>query len=286
MKMSMIIFILTFIPASVLPADNVLPNINGDQEQMPETGSDNAVCDSNKVNITVIYDNNSFKEGLGTSWGFSCLVTGAEKTILFDTGGDGPLLLKNMTKLGIDPNSIELVVLSHEHWDHTGGMAKLLDKNHNVSVYLLESFPQNIKNMVSASGAKTIEILKPAEICRGVYSTGQLGTSIKEQGLIVRTDQGMILITGCAHPGIVEMMRRAKEILNDNVLFVMGGFHLNSSSKTRINDIIKTLKGFGVKYAAPSHCTGDNARALFEEQFGENYLNIGAGRVIEVRNFK
>ena len=114
---------------------------------MPEIESDATGCDSNKVNITVIYDNNSFKDGLRTSWGFSCLITGIEKTILFDTGGDGPLLLENMTQLGIDPNSIELVVLSHEHWDHTGGMAKLLDKNHNMSVYLLESFPQNIKDI-------------------------------------------------------------------------------------------------------------------------------------------
>jgi 7,8-dihydropterin-6-yl-methyl-4-(beta-D-ribofuranosyl)aminobenzene 5'-phosphate synthase len=253
---------------------------------MPEIESNHAVCDSNKVNITVIYDNNSFKDDLGTSWGFSCLVTGVEKTILFDTGGDGSLLLDNMTKLGIDPNSIELIVLSHEHWDHIGGMAKFLDKNHNVSVYLLESFQQKIKDMVRACGAKFIEIQKPARICRGVYTTGQLGTSIKEQGLIVRTDKGMILITGCAHPGIDEMARKTKEIFNDNVLFVMGGFHLNASSKTRINDIVKTLKGFGVKYAAPSHCTGDNARALFAEQFGENYLNIGAGRIIAMENFK
>jgi 7,8-dihydropterin-6-yl-methyl-4-(beta-D-ribofuranosyl)aminobenzene 5'-phosphate synthase len=253
---------------------------------MHEIESNNVMCDSNKVNITVIYDNNSFEDGLGASWGFSCLVTGTEKTILFDTGGDGSLLLENMTKLGIDPNSIELVVLSHEHWDHIGGMAKLLDKNHNVSVYLPESFPQNFKNMVLASGAKIIEISKPTEICRGVYSTGQLGTSIKEQGLMVRTDRGMILITGCAHPGIVEMTQKIKEIINDNVLFVMGGFHLNASSRTQINDIIKALKGFGVKYAAPCHCTGDIARTLFAEQFGEKYLNVGAGRVVVIKNLK
>ena len=246
----------------------------------------NIICDSNKVNITVIYDNNTHKEGLGTAWGFSCVITGLEKTLLFDTGGDGPLMIKNISKLGIDPNSIDLVVLSHEHWDHVGGMESFLEKNHNVSVFVLESFPQDFKQMVSSRGAKIIEIEKPAEICRGAHSTGQLGTSIKEQGLIIRTDKGTILITGCAHPGIVHMARKTKELFNENILFVMGGFHLSATSKREINDIIKSFKDLQVKYAGPCHCTGDNARALFAEQFGDKYINIGVGRVIAIKDLQ
>ncbi len=286
MYKSFMIFVLTVISATALFAANVPQDPNGGRKQMHEIEPNNIVCDSNKVNITVIYDNNPLKEGLGTSWGFSCLITGTEKTILFDTGGDGPLLLENMKKLAIEPNSIELIVLSHEHWDHVGGMEMFLEKNHDVSVYVPESFPQDFKEMVTTSGAKIVETQKPAEICRGVYSTGQLGTSIKEQGLIIRTDKGVILITGCAHPGIVKMTRKTKEIFNEQILFVMGGFHLSAASKSQIEEIINAFKDLKVEYAAPCHCSGDNARALFAEQFGEKYLNIGVGRVIAIKNLK
>ena len=208
MNKSFISFVLIIISATAVLAANTTKNADGGTKQMQGIEPNNIICDSNKVNITVIYDNNTHKEGLGTAWGFSCVITGLEKTLLFDTGGDGPLLIKNISKLGIDPNSIDLVVLSHEHWDHVGGMESFLEKNHNVSVFVLESFPQDFKQMVSSRGAKIIEIEKPAEICRGAHSTGQLGTSIKEQGLIIRTDKGTILITGCAHPGIVRRARR------------------------------------------------------------------------------
>ena len=78
--------------------------------------------------ITVIYDNNPYKEGLETAWGFAASITGTEKTILFDTGGDGSILLNNMQKLAIDPNGIDTVVLSHIHPDHTGGLNSFLEK--------------------------------------------------------------------------------------------------------------------------------------------------------------
>ena len=286
MNKSLISFVLTIISATAFFAAIPHPNADGGTKQMQQIEPNSVVCDSNKVNITVIYDNNTFKEGLETAWGFSCLITGTEKTILFDTGGNGPLLLDNISKLGIEPNSVELVVLSHIHWDHTGGMEMFLEKNHNVSVFVPESFPQDFKQMVSSRGAKIIEIEKSAEICRGVYSTGQLGTSIKEQGMIIRTDKGMILITGCAHPGVVNMVRKVKELFNENILFVMGGFHLNAASKSQIEEIIKAFKKLRVKYAAPCHCTGDNARALFAEQYGDKYVNIGAGLIIAAKNLK
>ena len=277
---------LMIILTTTLFAANVPHDFDGDTKQMQEVEPNNVVCDSNKVNITVIYDNNTYKEGLGTSWGFSCLVTGTEKTILFDTGADGSLLLKNMSKLGIDPNSIELVVLSHEHWDHIGGMEMLLKKNSKVSVFMPESFPKEFKQKVSSHGTKIIETQQPCQICRGVYSTGQLGTSIKEQGLIIRTDRGTILITGCAHPEITKMTEKMKELFNENILFVMGGFHLNATSELDVNRIIKILKGLQVKYAAPCHCTGDNARAIFTKQFGDKYVNIGVGRIIAMKNLQ
>jgi 7,8-dihydropterin-6-yl-methyl-4-(beta-D-ribofuranosyl)aminobenzene 5'-phosphate synthase len=199
-------------------------------------------------------------------------------------GGDGRLLLENMSKLGIDPNNIEIVVLSHIHGDHTGGLETFLQKNANVAVYLLESFPKKFKEMASSYGAKIIEVDKHTEICKDVHSTGELGTLIKEQGLFVRTEKGLVIITGCAHPGIVKMTKTAKDLIDEDILLVMGGFHLEWATKDKVESIIKAFEGLNVKCVGPCHCTGDKARALFAKHFGPRFVNIGAGKIISIRD--
>lgn len=232
------------------------------------------------LTITVTYDNNPYKEGLQTAWGFSCLITGLEKNILFDTGGDGSILLGNMEKLAVEPNSIDIVVLSHIHGDHTGGLDSFLKKNHDVTIYLPKSFPKKFKDNIRSFGSKIIEVEQSLEICKNVYSTGQLGRLIKEQSLIIRTDKGMIVITGCAHPGIAKIVKAAKELIKDDILLVMGGFHLEWTTKAGIEKIISAFKQMGVRYVGPTHCTGHKARSLFEQHFGKNYINVGAGKTI------
>ena len=238
-----------------------------------------------ELTITVVYDNNPYKQGLETSWGFSALITGFEKTILFDSGRDRSLL-SNMEKLAIDPNKINIVVLSHIHPDHTGGLGSLLEKNPNVSVYLPKSFPTKFKDKVQAYGAKIIDVEQSLKICENVYSTGQLGRWIKEQSLIIRTDKGLIVITGCAHPGIVKIVTAAKDLVKDDVLLVMGGFHLEWASRGKIEKIISAFKQWHVRYVGPCHCSGDKARALFEKHFGNNYINVGAGKVITLADLQ
>ena len=232
------------------------------------------------MTITVVYDNNLYKEGLQTAWGFSCLVIGAEKTILFDTGGDGSILLNNMQKLAIDPNSIDTVVLSHIHPDHTGGLNNFLGKNSNVATYLPKSFPKKFKDNVLSFRPKIVEAEQPLKICENVYSSGELGKWIKEQSLIIQTDKGLIVISGCAHPGIVKIVNAAKGLLKNDILLVMGGFHLEWATKGKIEKIISAFKQTGVRYVGPCHCTGHKARALFEKHFGSGYINVGAGKVI------
>ncbi len=232
------------------------------------------------MTITVVYDNNPYKEGLQTAWGFSCLVIGAEKTILFDTGGDGSILLNNMQKLAIDPNSIDTVVLSHIHPDHTGGLNNFLGKNSNVATYLPKSFPKKFKDNVLSFRPKIVEAEQPLKICENVYSSGELGKWIKEQSLIIQTDKGLIVISGCAHPGIVKIVNAAKDLLKNDILLVMGGFHLEWATKGKIEKIISAFKQIGVRYVGPCHCTGHKARTLFEKHFSTNYINVGAGKVI------
>ena len=234
------------------------------------------------VRITVVYDNNPYKKELSTGWGFACLVEGTEKTILFDTGGNGQLLLKNMKDLKIDPEEIDVVILSHIHGDHVGGLAAFLEKNSDVAAYLPESFPKRFKEGVSKAGARVVEVKDSLKICKDVYSTGQLGKLIKEQSLVLRTPRGMVVITGCAHPGIVEIVDNVKSTIDDDVLLVMGGFHLFWHSKHHINAVISQLQKLDVRYVGPCHCSGDTARELFKETYQDRYLDLGVGRVIRV----
>lgn len=236
--------------------------------------------------ITVVFDNNPYKKGLQGGWGFSCLIEGIEKTVLFDTGADGHILLDNMQRQGIAPETIDIIVLSHAHLDHIGGVYDLLQKNSKLTLYVPASFPESFKDQVKCYGAPTIEVKKPIEILKGVYSTGEMDALMKEQSLIIRTPKGVAIITGCAHPGIVNIVKRAKEILDDEVLLVMGGFHLKSKSEGEIKTIISEIQKLGVRYVGPCHCSGDKARDLFQEAYGEHYIPVGVGKRIDMQELK
>ena len=236
----------------------------------------------NNITITIVYDNNRYDNRLTTAWGFSCLVNTPQQVILFDTGGDGKLLLNNMSKLGIDPEEIDVVVLSHIHADHTGGLAHFLECNNKVTVYMPASFPQWLKDEVRTTGAKLEEIEKAEELFDGVFTTGELNGGIKEQSLLLRTPKGLVVITGCAHPGILNIAERAREISEENIYLVMGGFHLGGASTSQLNNIAESLLQLGVEKVAPCHCSGDTARRLFSDYFGDNYIDCGAGKVITI----
>ncbi len=238
---------------------------------------------TNALTLHFVYDNYAFCDDFQTNWGFACVVEGTEKTILFDAGTKGELLLENFGKMKLDPHSPKFVVLSHHHTDHTGGLTAFLAKNHDVSVYMPASFPQKFVNEVVATGAKIVAVTEPVEICKDVFLTGQMGEAIKEQGLILDTDDGLVLITGCAHPGIVAMTKRAKEHLKKDVVMVLGGFHLGKLSAGEVETVADQLKQLGVRQVGPTHCTGDKAIAAFSETFGTDCHAMGVGRVLAIR---
>ena len=236
------------------------------------------------LDLTVIYDNNSYNENLETRWGFSCLIEGLEKTILFDVGGDGLVLLGNMEKLKIDPREIDVVVLSHIHTDHIGGLSNFLRENPVVSVYMPSSLPQSIKDEVKDAGAKLVEVHGSTEICKNAYSTGELGTWIKEESLIMETSKGLVIITGCAHPGIVNIIKKAKGMLKADVYLVLGGFHLCWMNTLQVKRIINGVKKEKAEKVAPCHCSGDLARKLFEKTYGTDFILVGCGKKIKIKD--
>jgi len=231
--------------------------------------------------ITVVYDNNPYDPRLQTAWGFGCLVEIGEKTILFDTGGDGVTLLRNVVTLEIEPTSIDTIVLSHVHADHTGGLTSLFAMGVRPTVYVPRSFPSDFKSRVWAH-AELVEVQQVANIANGIYSTGEMGTGIVEQALILSMAKGLAVVTGCAHPGISEIVRRAKEIGGDKIYLVLGGFHLDGAHEARIKEIIVDFQRLGVRKVAPCHCTGNRAIALFRGAYGEGFIQNGAGQVIEI----
>ncbi len=230
-----------------------------------------------KVALTIVYDNNPYDERLKPAWGFGCYITVDNVRILFDTGGDPSILLENMAKLNIDVKEIEVIVLSHIHGDHVGGLFGVLESNSQVKVYLPASFPDDFKSKVIKCGCEVIEVQDGVKICNGVATTGELDTAIKEQSLIISTAKGVVILTGCAHPGIVNIVKKAKELTNTGVYLVLGGFHLSGASEKEILTIIKQFRELGVVKVAPCHCSGDRARALFKEEFGEDYIEVGVG---------
>ena len=235
------------------------------------------------VTMTVLYNNAPYKEGLVTSNGFSCIIKGTEKTILFDTGEDGTVLLNNCRMLGVDPADVETVVISHDHDDHTGGLLPFLTVNSNVSVFMHRGLSAGLTQQVSASGAKIVSANEPTPVCKGIYSTGVIGKAIPEQTLVLNSKKGLILICGCAHPEIINIIQSTMTIFKKPVLFVFGGFHLLHASDASISEIIKQFMAYGVKKVGGSHCTGDRAMQMFQQAYGKNYIQMGVGKVMALQ---
>lgn len=231
------------------------------------------------LTITIIYDNNPYDPRLPTAWGFAALLEYHEHTILFDTGGDAPTLLGNMRDLGIDPTQIDIVVLSHAHGDHTGGLMGLLAQGIKPAVYVIPSMSAEFKGSISKA-TTLVEVTPDMALTDQVFTTGQVDRGVPEQALAIRTSKGLVIVTGCAHPSVTEMVAQAKASQDEPVHLVLGGYHLNGKSEAEVKSILAAFRQMGVERVAPCRCKGDQVMATFREEYGEDFIQAGAGRVI------
>jgi len=235
-----------------------------------------------KLSITILYDNNPGPAGLATDWGFSCLIQADEQVLLFDTGGDGKLLLANMKKLGVEPVQVKTVLLSHHHRDHLGGLDAFLALHGDVDVYYPATMGTGFADRIRKAGARPIAVTDSTMITPGLYTTGMTGADIPEQALVAETPTGLVVVTGCAHPGIMPMVEKARTIVSGPVRLAFGGFHLFKTNEARLRTMAVAMQAAGVQKIAPCHCSGDKAREVFQQIFRDNYLAVGVGARLDL----
>lgn len=241
---------------------------------------------NHEFRISIAYDNHSVAPGtFEPAWGFACVVEGFGAPLLFDTGASAPILMRNLHALDIDPAILRRCVISHGDWDHFGGIWDVVERSPGIQLFLPGIMSETLKNELKNRGAQVVSVdTAPVDLQDGVRLTGEMTGEREELGLILETREGIILITGCAHPGIVAMTRRCMEITGEKPWLVMGGFHLSKLPKPDVERVVAALYDLGVANVAPCHCTGDEASRLFKRKFGEHALEIAAGTRITKGN--
>ena len=213
------------------------------------------------MKTTIVYDNCTVRAGLRTGWGFSCLIeTYYAPPLLFDTGANGATLLYNMKELGIDPKQIGTIVISHSHGDHTGGLSDLLEINKQAEIY----FPAS--SVAGIWGRKVTLVSKPLKISDDIFSTGELKGI--EQSLAVKTDKGVVVVAGCSHSGVGEILDAAS--CHGKVYGIIGGLHGFHDF-----DLLDSLS-----LICPCHCTQHKPELI--SLFPAQYVACGAGLELEL----
>ena len=248
------------------------------QEPFAEGPSENS--------ITIVYNNvpGDMSDSIQVAGGFSAFIVFDKQKILFDAGGDTSILIKNIRALDLELEKLDAVVISHNHWDHVYGLPGVFCLVEVVpKVYVPASSRDSV--LQQNPGLDVVPVDEPMEILSRVWSTGEMETSYRsiilhELSLILDGNDGLYVITGCAHPGIVEIIERVRGVIPDRpIALVTGGFHLVNATAEAVREISSSLKELGVEAIAPSHCTGDVAMDIFREEWADKYIELYLGHV-------
>ena len=276
-----------------------------------------AETSADTVRITILYDAFGKRSAMEKDWGYSAFVEYGGKRILFDTGDNPEILAKNAKAKGVDLSRLDFVVLSHRHGDHMGGMDYLLRANPNVKIYApKENFgvygsslpntfyrrdeslapdqryydgsPPPVMKSGSAWPHAHFDLIESTtQIAPGIHLISLVsekpGTlELRELSLAIETPDGIVLVVGCSHPGIENIVRAAASI-NTHIHLVIGGLHLVAANDSEIGEVVTSLHDtWKVDYVAPGHCTGEPAFAALKRAFGDRYLYAGLGTRLKV----
>nr|WP_246221778.1 MBL fold metallo-hydrolase [Marichromatium bheemlicum] len=232
--------------------------------------------------MTILFDNHDPAGGPRTLWGFAALVRVNGQRLLFDTGSNGPALLRRMRAQGIDPATLDQVFLSHQHWDHIGGLDVVLDANPQLTCVVHDGFSAHlVEDLAGLCGELVVVGAEPHPLAPGIHSTGRLEGPPDEQALVIDTGFGIALISGCAHPGIEALVSRARMLTGAPVRWVIGGLHLMRAAPAEISATVTALQDLGVEWVLPTHCTGTAGVAACQRVYGGRALSGGIGAEVD-----
>lgn len=227
--------------------------------------------------ITVLYNDYIYNPRLRAEPGLSILIETPELVVLFDTGGDTQILQNNIEILDLDVSIIDCIVLSHEHWDHLGGLEYLLEENPGIPVYVPGEYSQYLADSISSYGGECVPLGNTTKLSDSIGVTDTIYGTYDEQALVVMTSDGLFLLTGCGHAGVENIAYDVAESCGENISLIMGGFH--TVSRVRACD---NLDEIGVDRIAPIHGGLSSATLEYlEKRYGDDYIQSGVGYILE-----
>ena|SRR5215467_3786535 len=270
-----------------------------------------------KAQITILYDAFGQARQMQKDWGYAALIEFGGKRILFDTGNNPETLAHNAQVKGVDLSRLDFVVMSHRHGDHMGGLSFVLKINPRVKIYApkegfgvyggdlpgsfyrrdstlpteqryFDGAAPEIMHFGSAWPGANFELVdKTTEIAPNTHLIALVsqkpGTlELRELSLALDTPDGMVIVVGCSHPGIDQIVEAAR-VFDQRIHLVTGGFHLVTASDQDVETTVSALhENFRVHYVAPGHCTGEPAFAALKKAFGGHYVYAGLGTQIVI----
>ena len=231
------------------------------------------------IKITVLVDNYP-AASLLSPWGVSMLIETDNVSILFDTGPNPIALEENAATLDINLSTMcDLAVVSHEHWDHIGGFSHIATTNPNLTVCIPMNMTQSSVDQIENLGFEVKKYQNTTVLFPGIAIVGQLNGPPFEQALAVNVQNiGLVLIVGCSHPGVENILAKAvRELDANDPYLVIGGFHLGSASESIITNTVESLIKLGVQEIYPIHCSGDNIRDFLLFNYPDYYGDARVG---------